>query len=201
MKKTVGNQFRTGTKMAPKGNIPQLDDDLAVRQSRGQALTVENCNVVTAPNGDKALREFDWNSIELVLLDVNLGKESGWDPFQRLTQIQPFLQVIVMTAHPDENAPRPARCADTAMESPLIRRFCSGRMVHQLGQHCGHTAIPQLTPTFRSQRIKVFGSRPFAKPLFASEVSKNACFALWTNSPLIALKSATFVLTSYASLR
>ena len=54
-----------------------IDDDLTVRQSLEQALTLENFLVVGVSNGIEALQEFGKKPIDVVLLDLNLGEESG----------------------------------------------------------------------------------------------------------------------------
>jgi len=109
--------------MANKKNILLVDDDFAVRQSLGQALTMENYNVVSASNGLEALREFGNHSIDVVALDLRLGGESGWDILRQLMQIQPRLPVILITSFPVDPATCIPHRVGTVMEKPLDLPF------------------------------------------------------------------------------
>ena len=79
----------------------------------------ENFHVVTASNGPDALGEFGRNPIDIVLLDMNLGPESGWDTFEKLRTIRPRLPIIMMTGHAQEQRPSPTGGMDVLMEKPL----------------------------------------------------------------------------------
>ena len=80
---------------------------------------MENYYVMAAANGREAMRIFDQNEIHIVLLDLDLGHESGWDTFQRLIGMDPLLPIIVITAETDPKQPSRGRPADAWMEKPL----------------------------------------------------------------------------------
>ena len=105
--------------MARKKHVLLVDDDVTVRQSLHQALMLENFNVRQAANGQEALREFHEHRIDVVLLDINLGEESGWETFHQLRQIQPHLPVIMMTGNPAHAVPPPRHTVEALMEKPL----------------------------------------------------------------------------------
>ena len=92
---------------------------MVVRQSLEQALTLENFRVFPAANGKEALREFDANPVDIVLLDLNLGRESGWDTIHELRRIRPMLPVIVMTGYPGQDKPVNPILIQAFMEKPL----------------------------------------------------------------------------------
>ena len=96
-----------------------IDDDLTVRQSLEQALTLENFLVVGVSNGIEALQEFGKKPIDVVLLDLNLGEESGWDTLEKLKSMRPCLPIILMTGHPEHRARVSADLVETFMEKPL----------------------------------------------------------------------------------
>jgi len=100
-------------------NVLLVDDDVTVRQSLEQVLTLENFRVVPVSNGHEALREFGEKHIDIVLLDLNLGKESGWDTFDKLKRIRPYLPVIIMTGSPEHCPKTAADRAEAFMEKPL----------------------------------------------------------------------------------
>jgi len=80
---------------------------------------MENFQVYAAANRQEALHRFGDNPIDVVLLDLNLGRENGLDIFQDLRRIQPLLPVIIMTAHSDRIAELRSHDFDTVMEKPL----------------------------------------------------------------------------------
>jgi len=96
-----------------------VDDDVTVRQSLEQVLTLENFRVVPVSNGHDALREFGEKHIDIVLLDLNLGNESGWDTFDKLKRIRPYLPVIIMTGNPEHCSKLASDRAEAFMEKPL----------------------------------------------------------------------------------
>ena len=96
-----------------------VDDDFAVREALACALKTENYHVVTATNGEAAVREFSTNPIDIALLDLNLGKECGWDVFRQLIEIHPFLPIIIISAEPEKFAHPSAQKAGALMEKPL----------------------------------------------------------------------------------
>ncbi len=79
----------------------------------------ENFHVITAANGTDAMCEFERNRIDVVLLDINLGTESGWDTFEKLRTVRPCLPIILMTARPQEQRPCAPGGVEVFMEKPL----------------------------------------------------------------------------------
>jgi two-component system, NtrC family, response regulator GlrR len=114
-KYALAYSLRKAGRMARKANILLVDDDRSVRESLGQALQGENFQVVSASSGPEALSKIEHNHIDVALLDLNLGQESGWDTFQRLNG----LPVIVMSARPECFAHASAPEAAALMEKPL----------------------------------------------------------------------------------
>ena len=110
--------------MSRQCNILLIDDDLVVRQSLGQVLTVENFRVVPAQNQQEALREFQSQPIDqpidVVLLDLSPPNESAWDTVRHLTALQPDLPVVAMTARLEQHESIiGAALFDALMEKPV----------------------------------------------------------------------------------
>ena len=114
--------------MAQKTNVLLVDDDLTVRQSLKQALALEQFGVVVAANGVDALREFGENHIDIVLLDLNLGEESGWDTLVKLKEIRPMVPVILMSGHPENRARHSNESGEVFMEKPLDLAVLFGKL-------------------------------------------------------------------------
>lgn len=96
-----------------------VDDEPVIRESLGRALAIEDYDVVPAANGREALEKFHSTPIDLMLLDLSLLQESGWDTFQRLRSLEPLLPVIIITAQPGQRAQSLEAGADDLMEKPL----------------------------------------------------------------------------------
>jgi DNA-binding NtrC family response regulator len=116
-------------------NILLVDDDLTVRQSLGNALTSENFHVFQAANSQEALNEFGKNQIDLLLLDLHLSGESGWDTLDQIRGLHPQLPVIVISGHPDKVTRQRLAAIQGFMEKPLDLPSLFGI----IGQVVGHT--------------------------------------------------------------
>jgi CheY-like chemotaxis protein len=83
---------------ANKKTILLVDDDPSVREMVGRVLVGAGYLVLSAANGPEALGIAATADIDLVLLDLNMPGQSGWDTFERLTSEHPLLAVIIITA-------------------------------------------------------------------------------------------------------
>ena len=101
---------------AQKTKILLVDDDSGVLEALGRALASENYEIVAACNSGEALSGFVENKIDVALLDMNLGAESGWDVSQRLTDLKPHLPILLMTGTPDCPS---SMSGVTCLEKPL----------------------------------------------------------------------------------
>ena len=100
-------------------NILLVDDDIAVRAALANVLETENYCVVSAANSVQAVHECLNNPIDIALLDLNLGEESGWDVFEQLTALRPFLPTIIISAEPNKFAHPSAPAVNAFLEKPL----------------------------------------------------------------------------------
>ena len=84
----------------------------------------------------------------LVLLDLNLPVQDGWDLFEKLTSNNPLLPVIVITARPNQVFPALASGVGALMEKPLdlpkllniIRQLLEEPVEAQLARMTGRPA-------------------------------------------------------------
>ena len=95
------------------------DDDPAVRASLSRALQGEDYEVFSASNGQEALEKFFRGYIDIVLLDINMPVRNGWDTFERMTAVNPFLPIIIITARPNQQELASVAGATAIMEKPL----------------------------------------------------------------------------------
>ena len=96
-----------------------VDDDRSVLEALGGVIEAEGFEVVRAANGHEALQKFRQQSMDIVLLDLNMPVKGGWDTFEGLTTINPLLPIVIITARADANSEAAARGITAFMQKPL----------------------------------------------------------------------------------
>ena len=75
-----------------------IDDDNQLRKSFEKLLTEEGYTVRGAASGETGLKVIQEQTPDLVILDMKLPGMNGLETFKRIHEIEPKLQVIMMTA-------------------------------------------------------------------------------------------------------
>jgi CheY-like chemotaxis protein len=96
-----------------------VDDDPGVRRMLLRVLEEEDYLVFPAGTGREALQRLAAKDIDLMLLDLSLPLENGWEIFQRLNAENPCLPVIIITARSNQLFPAMASGVGALMEKPL----------------------------------------------------------------------------------
>jgi CheY-like chemotaxis protein len=102
-----------------KAKILLADDDEEVLAALSAALASEGYEMIIAKNGREAIEHFREGRVDVALLDLNMPVKGGWETFERLTTIHLLLQVIVITARPDQYPLAAAAGVAALMEKPL----------------------------------------------------------------------------------
>ena len=102
-----------------KNRILLVDDDPGVRRMLLRVLEEENYLVLPATNGVQALEIASTKAPDLVLLDLAMPLQNGWDAFQQLANDHPSLPVIIITARSNQLFPALASGVGALMEKPL----------------------------------------------------------------------------------
>lgn len=102
-----------------KANVLLVDDDPAVRTSLARVLESSCYSVIQAANGIEALEQISRQPVDLVLLDLNMPRQNGWDTFEKLTASDPLLPVIVISARPTLLRVPAGSGVGALMEKPL----------------------------------------------------------------------------------
>jgi DNA-binding NtrC family response regulator len=102
-----------------KANMLLADDDTEVLAALSAAFASEDYDVVIAKTGREAIERMRERRFDIALLDLNMPVKGGWEAFDRLTSIHPLLQVIVITAQPDQYPRAAAAGVAALMEKPL----------------------------------------------------------------------------------
>jgi two-component system cell cycle response regulator CpdR len=96
-----------------------VDDDQSVRESLTKLLALAGYTVSPARDGAEAMECFNAGRVGLVILDINLGPESGWTLLEAMTALKPHVPVIVITAEWGQRAKAEAGGVKGLIEKPI----------------------------------------------------------------------------------
>ena len=105
--------------MKRQKEILVVDNDPSIRTMLKRVLAEEGYSVRSAANGAAALQVAHAVPPDLVLLDLKLREENGWDVFRRLTRKWPLLPVAVVTARPNQLFTSLAAGVGALLEKPF----------------------------------------------------------------------------------
>jgi DNA-binding NtrC family response regulator len=81
-----------------KFKLMVIDDEVLIRKTLVFAFE-ETYEVVTCESGAEALKAIGSEKPDLILLDLRLEQENGLEVLKRIKQLQPAIEVIMMTAY------------------------------------------------------------------------------------------------------
>jgi DNA-binding NtrC family response regulator len=102
-----------------KKHVLIVDDDAAVREATKRVLETAGYEVALAHDGEEAAAQFLPERTDLLLLDLNLPSQSGWDIFERLTTRYPLVPLIIITGMPNQYPTAVAAGVSALMEKPI----------------------------------------------------------------------------------
>lgn len=94
-----------------------IDDDASIRSSLQKILTASGYDLAVAADGDAAETEF--GKADLLILDLNLPVQDGWDILGHVNSEHPLLPVIVITGLADQLEERTIPGASAFLEKPI----------------------------------------------------------------------------------
>ena len=80
-------------------NVLVVDDELEMRIALGETLTRANYSVVTADNGEEALRLLEDGAFDILVSDVRMPKLTGMELLREVKKRSPRTAVIMITAY------------------------------------------------------------------------------------------------------
>jgi len=134
------------THRGSKPKVLLVEDDDAVHCALAEVLQGEGYEVLHGFGlADAKLATQLHEDIGLVLLDLKLGVENGWDVFECLTRSNPMLPIVIITARSHQYELAKAAGAGALMEKPLniprlldlIARLIAERPVQRLARLAG----------------------------------------------------------------
>jgi DNA-binding NtrC family response regulator len=96
-----------------------VDDDTQIRDSLAKVFRMEGYGVILAADEQEARAQYDPDTTDLLLLDLNLPNQSGWELFEWFTFINPLLPIIIITGRTNQYRLAKAAGASGLMEKPL----------------------------------------------------------------------------------
>lgn len=102
-----------------KKKILIIDDDASVRKSLGKVLEEEGYQIMLAANGRDAIEQFESGSVDLLLLDIGLPIQNGWDSFERITGQALVCPIIMVVGKANPCDMAVAAGLGALMEKPL----------------------------------------------------------------------------------
>jgi DNA-binding response OmpR family regulator len=102
-----------------KKRILIVDDDTSIRNGLKKLLKKASYDVVLAADGFEAVERFFSDSIDLLLLDLNMPGKDGWAACENITRTNPYVPIIIMTGLPDQFPVASAAGAGALLEKPL----------------------------------------------------------------------------------
>ena len=81
-----------------KQRLLVVNDDASVLEAMTKLLAAEGYEVLAARDGAGALSHFKSGWVDLVVLDLNLGTDDGWDVFRKMAELNPFVPTVIITA-------------------------------------------------------------------------------------------------------
>ena len=95
-----------------------IDDDASIRAALKKVLAESGYRVVLAADGREGTRRLKEQECDLVVLDLDLPKISGWDILDLTAAGCSLLPVVVLTGYSGECVPGALVGADALLEKP-----------------------------------------------------------------------------------
>jgi DNA-binding response OmpR family regulator len=102
-----------------KNCVMIVDDDESIRKSVTRVLQEADYDVFGAGDGQEAIDQFASHAVDLLILDLNLPSRGGWEVFEELTHLDPFVPVVVITGLSNQIATARVAGAGALLEKPV----------------------------------------------------------------------------------
>lgn len=153
--------------LTPK-QILLADDDPGIREMLGRVLQSEGYLVTTAATGLQAFNRFSKAPPDLVLLDLNMPEQDGWEAFGRMCTKHPLIPVIIITARPHQQAQAIEFGVDALMEKPLdlpvLLKAIHDLLAETETERTKRLVNPEFTTAFLKQPPRMSTGEPTPAP-------------------------------------
>jgi len=102
-----------------KKRVLIADDDSSVRESLKKVLEASGYEVLSAEDGGEAVERITNDSVDLLLLDLEMPRMDGWDVFEGVRARCSSLPVIIITGLASELETKLVPGLDELFEKPI----------------------------------------------------------------------------------
>lgn len=132
------------------------DDDRSVRESLKKVLEGAGYEVVCASDGDDAERKFTSQPVDLLLLDLDMPGQNGWNVFGVINSQNPLLPVVIITGLENQSDRELVPGVSALLEKPIdvsdllrtIERLLVEPIETRLRKVTDHLQTAQAVPLF-----------------------------------------------------
>jgi CheY-like chemotaxis protein len=155
-----------------------VDDDPVVSKSFDRVLTSKGYAVITAQNGEEAMRKLSEENYDVVYTDIRMPGMSGLEVAEQVKARKPWTPVVIITGYGTEAAESRAKAAGVVnfMHKPL-----SPEMI----ENSARDALAAPAVVAEAVAAPAVVETPAAEPVGAIDVVKN--IALFFAAPFIGL--------------
>jgi len=118
-----------------------VDDDPAVRKSIDRVLTGKGYAVITAENGEEALRKLNEEKYDLVYTDIRMPGMSGLEVAEQVKARKPWTPVVIITGYGTDAAQARAKAAGV---SSFVHKPLSPKMIEDSARDALAAPAPQV---------------------------------------------------------
>ena len=131
--------------MTPLKKVLVVDDDPVVGRSFERVLSGKGYAVITARDGEEALRKLDAEAYDVVFTDIRMPGMSGLEVAERVKASQPWLPVVIVTGYGTEENETRAEAAGVAefLRKPLSPEAIEGSAKKALLERIEHAAAEE----------------------------------------------------------
>ena len=133
--------------MTPLKKVLVVDDDPVVGRSFERVLSGKGYAVITARDGEEALRKLDAEAYDVVFTDIRMPGMSGLEVAERVKASQPWLPVVIVTGYGTEENETRAEAAGVAefLRKPLSPEAIEGSARKALLERIEHAVTEEAT--------------------------------------------------------
>ncbi|MDH3280445.1 MAG: response regulator [Gammaproteobacteria bacterium] len=163
--------------MKPLPRVLVVDDDPVIGQSFDRVLSGKGYAVITAANGEEALRKLKDEDYDVVFADIKMPGMSGLEVAEQIKASQPWLPVVIVTGYGTEANEKRAGAAGV---SGFLRKPLTPDMI----EDSAHKALLEKGAA-AELAVKTAASEIKPEPKSITQYAKNV--GLFVASPFIGL--------------
>ncbi len=114
-----------------KKKILVVDDEDSIQLLYREELEDEGYEVISAMNGEEALKKFDESPPDLVVLDINMPGIDGIEVLRQMKQAKPGVPVILSSAYPEYKQD----LASWASDDYIVKSFDMSELKASIKRH------------------------------------------------------------------